>query len=122
MRPSKCILLIDDNAVTREKVSMLLAGAGYRVAAAANGAEAIQRLHGCDRPDLILLDLSMPVMDGRGFRDRQRQDVRLASIPVLVYSAAEDADQTAAALGAAGCVHKPTDIDALLDAVRRCCP
>jgi CheY-like chemotaxis protein len=120
--PSKCILLIDDNVLTRERLSLLLAGAGYRVAAAANGEEAMQRLHACGKADLIVLDLSMPVMDGRDFRNRQKQDEKLASIPVVVYSGAADLDEAAGALGAAACLHKPIDANHLLEVIRRCCP
>src|ERR1700730_7427305 len=107
--PSKYILLIDDNVTTLEKLSLLLAAAGYRVAAAANGEEAMQRLRACGKADLIVLDLSMPVMDGRDFRSRQRQDEALAAIPVVVCSGAADLDEAPEALGAAACLHKPVD-------------
>src|ERR1700676_1222569 len=93
----KRILLIDDNPLTRESVSMVLAAAGYCVALANNGADALQRLREHRRPDLILLDLSMPVLDGHDFRLKQQQDDALASIPVLVFSAAGGAEQEAAA-------------------------
>ena len=70
----KRILLIDDNPLTRESISMMLAAAGYCVALASNGADALQRLREHRRPDLILLDLSMPVLDGHDFCLKQRQD------------------------------------------------
>src|SRR5207248_1971254 len=63
----KRILLIDDDFTTREVMSVLLGGDGYRVSVAANGAEALERLRSPDRPELILLDLKMPVMDGCSF-------------------------------------------------------
>ena len=117
----KRILLIDDNPPTRESISMILAAAGYCVALANNGADALRRLHEYRRPDLILLDLSMPVLDGHDFRLKQQQDETLASIPVIIFSAAGAAEQEAAALGAAGCLHKPVEAQLLLETVRHCC-
>ena len=117
----KRILLIDDNPVTREAISMILAADGYCVALANNGADALHRLRAHRRPDLILLDLAMPVLDGQHFRREQQEDQALASIPILVFSGAEAADEEAVALGAAGCLHKPVDPGRLLEVVRRCC-
>ena len=111
----KRVLLIDDNPLTRESISMILAAAGYCVALAANGADALLRLKDHRRPDLILLDLSMPVLDGHDFRVRQQQDAALASIPVLVFSGADGAEEEAVALGAAGYIHKPADAGRLLE-------
>ncbi len=117
----KRILLIDDHPLTRESLSMMLAAAGYCVALASNGADALQRLREHRRPDLILLDLSTPVLDGHDFCLKQRQDNTLASIPILIFSDADGAEEEAAALGAAGFLQKPVDAGRLLDAVRRCC-
>ena len=116
----KRILLIDDNPMTREAISMILAGAGYCVALASNGADALQRLREHRRPDLILLDLAMPILDGQHFRHAQQQDQALASIPIVVFSGADRAKEEAVALGAAACLHKPADPGRLLEVVRRC--
>jgi urea transport system substrate-binding protein len=115
----KRILLVEDNFLTREALSMILATEGYRVTLAANGAEALQRLHGPERPDLILLDLGMPVMDGLRFCCETKQHGELAGIPVVIFSAAEDADQKAADVGAVGCLHKPVETPQLLDLIRK---
>ena len=120
--PGKRILLIDDNMLTREMMSLILAGEGYRVATACHGADALERLRGYERPDLILLDLRMPVMDGCTFCDEKKRDPEMASIPLIVLSAAADAAEKAAAVGAAVCLQKPVDPIRLLDVVRRCCP
>jgi CheY-like chemotaxis protein len=120
MTPHKRILLIDDNPVTREATSMILASAGYCVALANNGSDALMRLREHRRPDLILLDLAMPVLDGQQFRREQQQDQALASIPILVFSAADRAREEAVALGACGCIHKPVDPAQLLEVVRDC--
>ena len=116
----KRILLIDDNFVTRETLSLSLAGEGYMMVSAGNGQEAIDRLKCCEPVDLILLDLSMPVMDGQHFRAEQRARKELADIPIIVFSGSDQAEGEAAALGAAGCLHKPEMTSDLLDMIRRC--
>jgi CheY-like chemotaxis protein len=63
----KTILVVDDEAVTRASLATLLARAGYQVMSAANGAEALQVLRAGQRPDLVLLDMIMPVSDGWAF-------------------------------------------------------
>jgi CheY-like chemotaxis protein len=119
---SKRLLLVDDDITSREVLSMLLATEGYRVSAATNGADALQRLNGKDPPSLILLDLNMPVMDGRTFCARRGTDQALKSIPVVVVSSADDVAQKAAEIGATGYLQKPVDSIQLLDTVRQCCP
>jgi CheY-like chemotaxis protein len=120
-KPNKRLLLVDDDFATREMMSMLLGGMGYRVATAANGADALQRLQDSDRPSLILLDLSMPVMDGPTFC-ACRRDTGLPSIPIIVVSSDSDVAQKAKDLGADGYLEKPVDTLQLLDTVRQRCP
>src|SRR4051794_37746057 len=96
--PNKLVLLVEDNDATREAVSLILESDGYQVMTAANGRKALDRLRGGARPDLILLDLMMPVMDGWQFRAEQRRDQVLADIPVIVCSAAGDAQVRASDL------------------------
>jgi CheY-like chemotaxis protein len=80
-------MVVDDDATWRELVVDFLASEGFAVTAAGNGAEALRRLRRCEvAPDLILLDLTMPVMDGWHFRQRQLVDERLRDIPVVVVS------------------------------------
>ena len=121
MTDHKRVLLVEDNIVTREMLSLVLAGEGYRVAAASNGADAIERLRHYERPDLILLDLRMPVMDGCTFCEQRKQDQSLADIPVVVFSGASDVAEQASALGVTTYLQKPVDTSRLLDAVRHCC-
>jgi CheY-like chemotaxis protein len=121
-RPAgKKILVVEDDFMLGETISLLLGAEGYRVAVAANGREAMRLLRGPERPHLILLDLMMPVMDGQQFRDELRQDPELAAIPTVVFSAAADARQRAEALGAAAFLQKPVDTVALLEAVKCHC-
>src|SRR5262245_26424980 len=84
------VLVVEDDIATREMITLVLAGEGYRVAAACNGADALERLKTFERPDVILLDLRMPVMDGCDFCRRRQEDPDLASIPVVVLTAVPD--------------------------------
>src|SRR3954462_14953231 len=84
------ILVVDDDADVREGIAIALADEGYDVLAAQNGADALamlRNLGGEAPPEAILLDMTMPVMDGATFRERQLEDPRLASIPVIFCSA-----------------------------------
>jgi CheY-like chemotaxis protein len=121
MDPEHRILVVEDDPGSREAISLVLELQGYAVDSAANGLEALNHLQQDERPCLILLDLMMPVLDGRGFRARQRQDPALADIPVVVVSADGSVAQKAASLGAAGYLQKPVEVDELLAAVQRLC-
>ncbi len=112
------VLVVDDYSDLRTAVATLLQGNGYEVVEASNGKEALSKL--CQHaPDLVVLDLEMPVMDGWQFRAEQRRlaDARLAAIPVLLFTAADPALGIVAALRAVGLVQKPFDPDILLGAV-----
>jgi CheY-like chemotaxis protein len=113
-KPPTTILLVEDDAATRGAMKMVLEWEGYRVECAANGLEALGRLMAGERPTLILLDLNMPVMDGRQFREEIQRDPAMAGIPIVTVSAARDAD----AVEAAGCVRKPFEPAELLEAIR----
>jgi CheY-like chemotaxis protein len=117
---TKRVLIVEDNEVTRDLMTLILESDGYQVSTAANGRSALERLRGGDRPSVILLDLMMPVMDGWQFREEQRRDRALADIPVVVCTAAgESAEKTA--LGVGELLKKPVEADDLLAAVRRLC-
>ncbi len=115
------ILVVEDDAITRDALTLVLESEGYRVASAANGQEALDRLRGDGRPCVILLDLMMPVKDGWQFRAEQGKDPELSSIPVIVCSADGNVEQKAASLGAAGYLQKPVDFEQLLREVQRHC-
>jgi CheY-like chemotaxis protein len=81
------ILLVDDDLDVREGLSLLLEMKGYLVVQAENGQEALLQLKNTDRlPLVVVLDLAMPILDGRGFLDQRARDRVLASIPVIVVS------------------------------------
>jgi CheY-like chemotaxis protein len=115
----KRILVVEDDASTREALAVLLEAQGYAVSRAANGREALDRLRGRERPHLILLDLMMPVMSGWEFCRRRQQDPALAAIPVVVVSGTKDAARSAAALGAAACLKKPVGFEELVEVVHQ---
>ena len=119
--PPGNVLVVEDDAVTRDAIKAVLEGDGYGVACAHDGRQALDRLSVSEPPALILLDLMMSGMDGREFRREQERDPALASIPVVVVSAAGDGPATAAALGAADYLQKPVEFDDLLATVRHYC-
>jgi CheY-like chemotaxis protein len=116
------ILIVDDDAGIRQLLTLFLQHKGYAVDCATNGAEALEHLeHNQTLPQLLLLDLMMPVMDGAEFRQVQQQDPRLATIPVVVISAAENIQVQALALTADAYLPKPIDFDTLLVLVEQYC-
>jgi CheY-like chemotaxis protein len=110
------VLVVDDDVDIRETVIEVLADAGYEVASAGNGAEALDALRTVS-PDLILLDLSMPVMSGEQFRTRQLREPKLAGIPVVVMSAAARLEEKTAGMKASALLAKPVKLSDLLAAV-----
>src|SRR5262245_41729888 len=119
--PHKRILLVEDCFLARELTSLILGEGGYMVSTAANGKEAIERLHSADRPDLILLDLRMPVMDGWTFREELKHDPELATIPVVILSGLDQSSEQSATLEAVRFLHKPIETTELLETVQQCC-
>jgi CheY-like chemotaxis protein len=116
------ILIVDDDSSIRDLLGLFLAHNGYTVATAHNGAEALALLReSVSRPELILLDLMMPVMNGVEFRDAQRADAALAAIPVAVISADANMGDKAPLLGADAYLAKPIDFAELLATVERFC-
>ncbi len=111
------VLVVEDDANTREAMRSLLELNGYAVVTAADGSEALQRLRAGLKPCLILLDLMMPGMDGFEFVNEKRQDPRLAAMPVVIYSGHSDARSSAARLGADGYFQKPVEVERLLTLV-----
>jgi two-component system chemotaxis response regulator CheY len=114
------VLVVDDDADTREAVGEVLRDDGYLVSQAPNGDVALCDLRAASElPDVILLDLMMPVMDGVAFRAEQLADPALADIPVAVFSAHARAEEAARALNADAYLEKPLELDELLLTVRR---
>ena len=118
MSTKPVILVVDDDLSTVEALSSLLEDEGYEVLRAFNGKIALNQLRNPPRPNAIILDLMMPVMDGWEFRRRQQQMADAASIPVIVVSALR---QIKPFEGAAAVLTKPLDIDALLGVMSQIC-
>ncbi len=117
------VLVVDDDADIREAMIEVLQEHGHAATGAANGSEALIALRAAsDQPCLILLDLMMPVMDGRQFREEQLRDPLLSPIPVIVISAFRDGAQTAAEMKVAAHVKKPVSLRDLVQLVERFCP
>lgn len=112
------VLVVDDDEHIREVMAEMLSAEGFVVRTAANGREALALLQQW-HPDLILLDLDMPEMDGRVFRVEQLRSTDLARIPVIVMSAASSLQAMAAALEATEALPKPCDLEVVVRAIRR---
>ncbi len=113
------VLIVEDDEDLREMMAQLLTLEGFHTATVANGLEALEYLHEESKPDVILLDLMMPVMDGWEFRRQQQADPMLAPVPVIVLSALDQG--RASSLEADAFLKKPLDFDRLLSLVRAYC-
>jgi CheY-like chemotaxis protein len=110
------ILLIEDDPDLAEVVAEVLLMEGYRLSRASDGRAALELLANRELPDLILLDLMMPNMNGWEFREAQLRDTRLAKIPVVVLSATGERSRP---IDAVLVLRKPVTLDELLSAVKR---
>jgi CheY-like chemotaxis protein len=114
-KKSSHILVVEDDPDIRESVAEILEGEGHVVTAAADGREALGLLQSASPPpDLILLDLMMPVMSGYQFREEQLALPAFAAIPVLIVTADVNARSKIESLKPAGFVQKPLRIQPLL--------
>jgi CheY-like chemotaxis protein len=112
------VLVVEDDAELREVLRVALTTDGYAVSVVGNGREALTHLRSTPHTCIIVLDLSLPVMDGRQFRTAQLRDRSLAWIPVVVLSGAVEGSREAEDLGARSFVRKPVDVDELRRALR----
>ena len=112
------VLVVDDDRDLRDLLAAVLSSAGYDVLTAENGAAALSVLRTV-LPDLIVLDLMMPVMNGWQFREAQMALPDYARIPVVCLSGHHAARQQANSLGIEASVVKPFEIDDLLQVVAR---
>jgi len=111
------VLVVDDDADVRELLRIALETDGYTVGCVADGRDALNYLRSHADTCLILLDLMLPVMDGRHFRTVQLQDRSLAWIPIVLMSGAPDPERSARELGARRVVRKPLDLDEVKQAL-----
>jgi DNA-binding response OmpR family regulator len=121
--PPHQVLVVDDDEDIRESLMEFLADRGYEPLGAGDGREALDKLRSPGvRPCVIILDLMMPIMDGRMFREEQLRSADLSSIPVVIVSALKDTADVARSLNVPNHLPKPLNLDALLQVVRQHCP
>jgi CheY-like chemotaxis protein len=114
-----CILVADDDRAIRETLAEVLRDEGYDVRTAANGQQALEICGAQPTPDLILLDLQMPVMDGLEFMRVKNCEKTLSRIPICVMTAARVIPT--APMSAAAYLYKPIGLAELMDVVKRYC-
>ena len=117
------VLLVDDDARVRELVRVTLEQEGYRVREAAGADEGMTAIEQ-ERPDLVLLDVLMPQVDGWEMLRRMQDRFGTGTIPVLMFSgsATDASDAEAASRGARGFVGKPFDLERLVDQTKQIAP
>ena len=118
---NKKILIVDDEADLLALVSRGLQRAGYAVTGASDGREALA-LAGKIMPDLVILDIYLPYVNGDEITRDLRKDEKLKHVPVLLISSVlEGLAELAAERGADGYLHKPFELEELLAMVKKHC-
>ncbi|MFA6599683.1 MAG: response regulator [Candidatus Omnitrophota bacterium] len=112
------IMIVDDDEDLQVLYSLYLKGESYEIVQALNGQEALDLLEK-ERPDLIVLDMIMPVMDGEEFFIKLRAEKKMSSIPVIIASINEKIPQRLFGLGIHDILRKPFTIDVLVDRIRK---
>lgn len=112
------VLLIDDDETTRRDVGEFLSAKGFGVEHASNGLVALEVLRGGLVPDVILLDLIMPGMDGARMHEELKANPVWADIPVILITAAPDAHP----VGVEAVLSKPFEFDSLMASIQELCP
>ncbi|HUX87779.1 MAG TPA: response regulator [Chloroflexota bacterium] len=112
------VLVLEDDTAIREMIVSLLQDEGYHALSAANGLEGLEVVQQ-SLPDLILLDLHLPLMSGKEFANELTR--REIPIPIIVVSASLDAEEWATEIGAVAWLGKPFELEELSDAVAAAC-
>ncbi len=116
----RTVLIIEDEKLIIVSTQMVLEAAGFRVESAVNGEEGIDKAKGL-RPDLILLDIMMPGIDGWETLTRLKRDPETSGVPVIIFTAREHArgHQKSTEMGAADYFRKPFEPDELIELVEK---
>ncbi|MDO9181810.1 MAG: response regulator [Bacteriovorax sp.] len=117
----KRILVVEDDTSIRELLVEILEGEGYLVSASKNGYEGIQSLE-TYIPDLILMDVMMPIMDGYAFKNELLLNSEWRSIPVVAMSAQVQRKEKLADYGIVNFISKPLDLGHLLETLKNISP
>lgn len=115
------VLVVEDDDAIGEALVSLLEDAGHRACRVPDGRRALDELRSGGDTCVILLDMTMPVMNGWRFREEQVRDATLAKIPVIVCTADAQAEVRAREIGAAAWLRKPLDPERLLRVVEEFC-
>jgi CheY-like chemotaxis protein len=113
------VLVVDDDRAIRESIGDLLRAEGHAVFVAENGSVALRLMRAQPRPDVVVLDLMMPVMSGWEVLEQLETDTDICDIPVLVVSAMAAPHGFSSAGGARMSLPKPPDLDVLLEAIEQ---
>ena len=108
------ILVVDDESNMRFLLRMVFETEGFEVVEAHHGAAALERLNGGDKPDVIVTDLMMPLMNGRELVERLRADPATAEIPIVVVAPGRSVDVA----GADAVLRAPFELDRVVDVAR----
>jgi DNA-binding response OmpR family regulator len=116
----RTVLIIEDEKLIIVSTQMVLEAAGFRVESATNGEDGIAKAKS-QAPDLILLDIMMPGIDGWETLTRLKRDAATAGIPVVIFTAREHSrgHQKSAEMGAADYFRKPFEPDELIELVEK---
>jgi len=122
MDSPKTVLVVEDDGDTRAAYSQILESENYRVVEAPSGEEALEYLSRAgERPAVILVDLSMPGLNGREFISTLRSNPSIPRIPVIVISGWRDIAEQAEQIGAQDFIRKPCGLDEMLAKVASHC-
>jgi CheY-like chemotaxis protein len=116
------VLVVDDDRDIRDVMVMILDLEGYRAVGASDGMDALDQIRTRGRPDVVLLDLRMPHMNGAELAAALRGDPQLAPAPIVILSGDTNAPEVADALGAQGMLKKPIELRELIATVRQFVP
>ena len=114
------MLVIDDDVEIRQALTDILEDEDYTVRAAANGKEALDMVAHGPVPDVILLDVMMPVMDGWHFLSARLNHPWLVEVPIIIISAGNEAETEARKVGACQVLKKPLHLDDLIRRIEDC--
>jgi len=120
----KTVLVVDDSPTMRQMVAFTLSSAGYQVVEAGNGKEAVGKVTGGTKPDLVVTDLNMPEMDGISLIKEIRKMPALKFTPILMLTteASDDKKKAGQAAGATGWIVKPFNPEQMMAVIKKVLP
>ena len=121
---AKTVLVVDDSPTMRQMVAFTLTSAGYQVVEAGNGKEAVGKVNGGAKPDLVVTDLNMPEMDGITLIKEIRKMPALKFTPILMLTteASDDKKKAGQAAGATGWIVKPFNTEQMMAVIKKVLP